>query len=167
AARQAARLSPRTVQYLRGILCQALGHAEKLGLGTRNVVSLKRHRARQLEERLAAGGLWQDTGLIFTTALGTPVDGKNLTHQFQHLLASADLPRRPFHVLRHSAATFLLAAGCDLRVAQQVLGHSQVALTANLYAHVMPTLLRNAAAKMDPLLRGKGTAGDRGSPGNP
>jgi integrase len=116
--------------------------------------ALRRHRVRQLEERLRAGPLWQDWGLVFTTATGTPICGKNLTHQFQRLLASAGLPRRPFHHLRHSAATFLLAAGCDIRTVQQVLGHSQISTTADLYAHVMPSLLKDAAEKLDAILRG-------------
>jgi integrase len=108
-----------------------------------------------LEERLAAGPLWEDSGLVFTTAHGAPLDARNVIRLYQErILPAAGLPRRPFHVLRHSAATFLLASGCDLRTVQQVLGHSQVSLTANLYAHVMPTLLRDAADKLDVVLGG-------------
>jgi integrase len=117
--------------------------------------ALRQHRVRQLEERLAAGPLWEDSGLVFTTAHGAPLDARNVIRLYQErILPAAGLPRRPFHVLRHSAATFLLASGCDLRTVQQVLGHAQVSLTANLYAHVMPALLRDAADKLDAVLRG-------------
>jgi integrase len=117
------------------------------------VQALREHRARQLAERLQAGAAWQEHGLVFTTSIGTPLDARNVVRHFHRLLAKAGLPRMPFHVLRHTAASLLLAQGLDLRVVQQVLGHSQIALTANLYAHVMPVLLREAAERMDALLR--------------
>jgi integrase len=58
------------------------------------------------------------------------------------------------HDLRHSCATLLLAQGVDPRTIMQTLGHSQVSLTLNTYAHVLPSLQREAAAKMDALLKG-------------
>jgi integrase len=67
-------------------------------------------------------------------------------------MPAAGLPRRPFHKLRHTAASLLLAHEVDIRVVQQVLGHSQISLTANLYAHVLPALLQDAAARMDAVL---------------
>jgi integrase len=117
------------------------------------IEALHAHKLRQLEERLAAGPAWQDSGLVFTTTIGTPLDARNVVRHFQTLLARAGLPRMPFHNLRHTAASLLLAQGLDIRVVQQVLGHSQIALTANLYAHVTPTLLKDAATRMDALLR--------------
>ncbi|HZU05719.1 MAG TPA: site-specific integrase [Chloroflexota bacterium] len=115
---------------------------------------LRRHRARQLEERLQAGAAWQDSGLVFTSTIGTPLEPRNVVRHFHGLLAKAGLPRRSFHQLRHTAASLLLAQGVDIRVVQQVLGHSQIALTANLYAHVLPVLLREAAQKMGAALWG-------------
>jgi integrase len=117
------------------------------------IEALRAHKRRQLEARLAAGPAWQDSGLVFTTAIGTPLDARNVVRHFHALLARAGLPRMPFHTLRHTAASLLLAQGLDIRVVQQVLGHSQIALTANLYAHVAPTLLKDAAARMDAMLR--------------
>jgi integrase len=81
------------------------------------------------------------------------LDARNVVRHFHALLARAGLPRMPFHNLRHTAASLLLAQGLDIRVVQQVLGHSQIALTANLYAHVMPILLKDAAERMDAVLR--------------
>lgn len=117
--------------------------------------ALRAHKVRQLEERLKAGPAWQgwDHDLVFTTTIGTPLEARSIVRHFHKLLQKAGLPRMPFHNLRHTAASLLLAQGLDIRVVQQVLGHSQIALTANLYAHVMPVLLKEAAARMDALLR--------------
>lgn len=114
---------------------------------------LQQHRANQLLEKAQAGESWREHGLVFASSVGTPVPARNLLRLWYNLLKKAGLPKRPFHQLRHTAASYLLAMGCDLRTVQQVLGHSQVGLTANLYTHVMPTLLEDAAQKMDALLR--------------
>lgn len=116
--------------------------------------ALREHRIRQLQERLLAGQTWQEHGLVFTTTIGTPLDARNVVRHFHGLLETAGLPRMRFHDLRHTAASLLLAQGLELRVVQEVLGHSQISLTANLYAHVMPVLMKEAAAKMDAVLRG-------------
>lgn len=67
------------------------------------VNALRAHRVRQLEERLLAGSRWQDSGLVFATTIGTPLDGRNVTRHFQKLLKDAALPRQRFHDLRHYA----------------------------------------------------------------
>jgi len=117
------------------------------------VSALRAHRVRQLEERLAAGSLWQETGLVFATATGTPLDGRNVTRQFQRLVKRAELPDGfRFHDLRHTCASLMLAQGEHARTIMEVLGHSQISLTMNTYAHVMPTLKRDAARRLDALL---------------
>ena len=116
------------------------------------VSALKSHRKGQLEERLAAGKAWTDSGLVFTSPLGTPLDPRNVTREFRALLETADLPRVRFHDLRHTAATLLLAQGVDPRTIMETLGHSQISLTMNTYSHVLPALQAEAAAKMDAIL---------------
>ena len=111
--------------------------------------SLVEHLSRQQELRMLAGGRWVVSSLIFTTSLGTPIDGGNVTRQFQHLLEVAGLPRLRFHDLRHSCASLLLAQGIAPRVVMETLGHSQIALTMNTYSHVMPAVQAEAAAAMD------------------
>jgi len=112
--------------------------------------ALREHRLRQVAERLAAGAAWQEEwDLVFCSTIGTPCDSRNIAHQFQSLLDRAGLPRTRFHDLRHSAATFMLAQGVPMRVIMEVLGHSQIALTMNLYSHVMPSMQRDAADRMD------------------
>jgi integrase len=101
------------------------------------VTSLRAHRTRQLEERLAAGGAWTDGGLVFTTPLGKPIDPQNARGEFKALLVTADLPSVRFHDLRHTAATLLLAQGVDRRTIMETLGHSQISFTMNTYSHVL------------------------------
>jgi integrase len=114
--------------------------------------ALRAHRIRQLEERVWAGSRWQEHGFVFTSTIGTPLNGSNVTHRFQLLLESAGLPRQRFHDLRHASATLLLAQGVSARVVMEILGHSQIALTMNTYSHVAPELQRDAADRMDSIL---------------
>jgi integrase len=116
------------------------------------VAALRTHRVRQLETRLAAGGRWQDYGFVFASAVGTPLEARNVTRQFKALLAVAQLPNIRLHDLRHSCATLLLAQGVNPRVVMDTLGHSQVSLTLNTYSHVLPALQRDAAARIDAVL---------------
>ncbi len=118
------------------------------------IIALRHHRVRQLQERLLAGQRWHDTGMVFTTTIGTPLDPRNVYRHFQRALAEAGLPRKRFHDLRHTCATLLLAQGVHPRVVMDILGHSQIALTMDTYSHVIPTLQREAAGRMDALLAG-------------
>jgi integrase len=59
--------------------------------------------------RLAAGKAWQDSGLVFTSPIGTPLDPRNVTREFQAMLKAANLHAIRFHDLRHTAATLLLS----------------------------------------------------------
>ncbi len=113
---------------------------------------LSHHRARQTEEQRAAGSQWIDTGLVFTTPIGTGLEGTAITKDFHRKLAQAGLPQRRFHDLRHSCATLLLVQGVSPRVVMDVLGHSQIGLTMNTYSHVIPDLRREAARRMDDLI---------------
>jgi integrase len=114
--------------------------------------TLRTHRVRQLEERIAAA-TWAESDLIFTTAIGTPLDRHNVTRYFQRILAQAGLPRQRFHDLRHLCASLLLAQGVPARVVMEILGHSGIQITLDTYAHVMPTMRRDAADRMNSLLR--------------
>ena len=116
--------------------------------------ALKAHRVRQLEGRMLAGARWQDTGFVFTTRDGAPVDPRNATRHFHKMLREAGLPAVRFHDLRHTAATLLHAQGVDARTIMQILGHSQISLTLNTYTHVLPALQQDAARQMDRALRG-------------
>jgi integrase len=115
--------------------------------------ALRAHKERQDSERDAARRRWHDTNLVFCRPDGYPLSGSVVTHRFQDLLAEAGLSRRRFHDLRHSCATLLLAQGVSPRVVMDVLGHSQISLTMNTYAHVLPELRRDAADRMSDLIQ--------------
>jgi len=116
------------------------------------VSKLYEHRARQGRERMQHGGDWSDLNLVFTSHRGTPLDNRAVTRTFQHILAENDLPRKRFHDLRHTCATFLALQGVSARVIMETLGHSEIGLTMDTYAHVLPALQREAADRMDDLL---------------
>jgi integrase len=123
-----------------------------LAVPTKIVESLRQHKSRQLEERRHAGLAWHDTDLVFARRNGYPLSSSVVTHHFQDLLKHMGLANRRFHDLRHSCATLLLAQGVSPRVVMDVLGHSQISLTMNTYAHVLPELRREAADRMNELL---------------
>jgi len=115
--------------------------------------ALREQRRRQLEARLAAGSKWRDAGFVFATPIGTPLDPANVSKKFKALLTTAGSPAVRIHDLRHTAATLLLLQGVSPRVVMETLGHSQISLTMNTYTHVLPQLQREAASKMDDILR--------------
>lgn len=114
------------------------------------IAALERQRALQEAARAAVGSAWQDKdGLVFCDALGRPLRGPDVNHAWHRLLDAAGLPSIPFHGLRHSAATAMLAAGVPLKVVSDQLGHSTITVTADRYAGVVPEQRREAAAAMD------------------
>jgi integrase len=115
--------------------------------------ALRRHRAAQLEERLQAGGAWQDNDLVFSDRYGQPILATELTRgAFYPLLARAGLPRVRFHDLRHSAASLLLAEGVHPKIVGDMLGHSTIAITIDLYSHTTPAMHRQAALALEAVL---------------
>lgn len=116
------------------------------------VDALRSHRVRQHRERLAAGDDWRDLGLVFTTRLGSPVEPRNLTRAFAALCRDAGLPAKRFHDLRHTCASLLLAQNVHPRVVMEILGHSGISVTMDLYSHVLPALHVDAANHMESLL---------------
>jgi integrase len=77
-----------------------------------------------------------------------------LYRQFRALVQRAELPRIRFHDLRHTAATLLLLQGINVKVVSEVLGHSSIAITLDLYGHVLPDMQQQAADAMEQILRG-------------
>jgi integrase len=124
---------------------------------------LRRHHGRQAAERERAANLWSGAhDLVFTTQFGTPIGPRNASRDLAAILARTALPRVTFHELRHSCGSLLLALGVDIKVIQEILGHSSIGVTGDVYAHVQLGLKRQAAEAMHGLLgEGAEPAGDR------
>jgi integrase len=112
------------------------------------VEALRAHRAAQLEERIAAGPLWQDHDLVFAQPNGRPIERKSDWRAWKALLREADVREVRLHDGRHTAATLLLSEGVHPRVVMEVLGHAQMRTTTDTYSHVLPALGRDAADRM-------------------
>jgi integrase len=119
-----------------------------LALPAQLVEALRAHRAAQLEERVAAGSLWEDHDLVFAQVNGRPIERKSDWKAWKNLLNEAGVREVRLHDGRHTAATLLLSEGVHPRVVMEVLGHSQMRTTTDTYSHVMPALGREAADRM-------------------
>ena len=108
------------------------------------VVALLKHKLRQDTERKMLGDGWVDRDLVFTTGHGTAIEPHNLFDHFKAALQTAGLPAIRFHDLRHSCASILLAQNVHPRVIMEILGHSEIGTTMNLYAHVIPEVQERA-----------------------
>ncbi|MBA2374865.1 MAG: site-specific integrase [Rubrobacter sp.] len=129
------------------------GKGRNIRLTRKATAALKAHRKRQLEERMRLAGLWEDHDLVFPSSIGTPVSGSNLNRAFKAHLKRAGLPHSTrFHDLRHTCATLLLRQGVNPKFVQELLGHSDIALTLNVYSHVLPDMGDAAAEAMDSAL---------------
>jgi integrase len=98
------------------------------------ISALREHRARQAKERLAAGSCWTDSGLVFTSRVGTPLEPDNLRRSWYEVRKVLDEPLR-LHDLRHTCVTLLLEAGVAPHIVQEIAGHSALDVTMTIYAH--------------------------------
>jgi integrase len=147
----------RTVTYVTGH-----GNVEgepKTAKGKRNimlppfvVVALKHHYTMQEKGRLEFGSTWIARDLVFPEKNGDFIVANTLLRRFHRLLKEIGLPRMRFHDLRHSTATLLLSMGVPLKVVQELLGHSSIDITANIYSHVLPSVHKDAMDKMGKFL---------------
>ena len=114
---------------------------------------LSQHKVRQQKERLALGR-WPDSDLVFRSTVGTPLEPRNASREWEKIRSAAGLPGVRLHDLRHSCASILTAQGVHPRVIMEMLRHSQISVTMNTYAHVAPMLQREAADVLERTLFG-------------
>ncbi len=116
---------------------------------------LRTHKALQAKERLAAGAKWVDTGYIFTTEIGTPIEPDNLWREGR-VLAAGDggAGEMRFHDLRHSCVTLLLRLGVPLHIVQAIVGHADVQVTMAVYAHASLEDQRKALEQLEEMVAG-------------
>jgi integrase len=124
-----------------------------VGLPQRAVSALKSHRKRQLEEKLAAGTLYRDEGLVFASGHGTPIDAQNVVNRYyKPLLKRAGLPPIRFHDLRHSCLSLLAQRGEPIRDLQALAGHATAAFTLQRYTHHYDASARRTAEAIGNIL---------------
>jgi integrase len=129
----------------------------QVALDAQTVAVLRAHRHQREQERTEAGMAWHDSGFEFTTETGELLHPAFVTAQFEQLAYLAGLPPIRLHDLRHFAATLALAAGVDIKIVQDMLGHSSRAITSDTYTTVLPEVARaaaEAAAALIPVLIG-------------
>jgi integrase len=130
---------PKTAGSIREVLLPAL-----------TAEALREHQASQQEQRSRASTDWHNHGFVFTNDRGGPLSAHNLLpRDFYPLLEQLELPRIRFHDLRHTAATFLLSEGVHPKIVSEMLGHTDIGITLNLYSHVIPGLQAHAAGTFD------------------
>ncbi len=117
------------------------------------IAPLRWQRLRQQGQRDQAGDKWEDSGYVFTSRTGRPIEPRNLSRSFERIADDAKLRRIRLHDTRHGCATLLFAAGVPARVVMEILGHSQIAVTMNIYTHVSDDSRREAMGHMDRLLK--------------
>jgi integrase len=109
-------------------------------------------RDRQADQRLNVEGDWDDTGYVFTTRTGRPVEPRNLSRSFDRIVASAGLPGIVFHDLRRTTATLLKSLGVPARDAQSILGHANITVTLGIYSEVFDPEIATALGRVNDAL---------------
>ncbi|MFI9548457.1 tyrosine recombinase XerC [Streptomyces sp. NPDC052016] len=129
------------------------GRARPVPLPLICLAALRWHRMRQTEAARRKGVELSPSAYVFTTRNGRPIDPQNVNRSFLRITAAAGLRRIRLHDARHGCATLLTAAGVAPRVVMEILGHSQISITMDVYTHVTSDTQREAISHMDRLLR--------------
>ncbi len=87
-------------------------------------------------------------GLIFPSSIGTPIESRSLVRGWHRQRERLGVPNCTFHSLRHSAASILLAMGANLHEVKETLGHSQISVTSDYYAHLFADARKEAAERV-------------------
>jgi integrase len=129
-----------------------------LALPQAAVHALKEHRKRQAEDRLVAGALWQDHGLVFASAAGTHLDAANVRREFRKITEAAGLgtglaPRD----LRHTFVSLMSADGVPIEEIARLAGHNRTATTELVYRHELRPVITTGAEVMDRILNSPGS----------
>ena len=116
------------------------------------VTELLAHKLRQAEELLRIGARAQRDSHVVAREDGAPVQPRSLTHEWVRLLGAHKLKRIKLHNTRHSHASHMLASNVHPKIVQERLGHSSIAITMDIYSHVMPNMQQDAVAQVDEVM---------------
>jgi len=153
-----AALSVTQVLYKRRGICQfkepkSEHSRRRLDLSPSIALFLRQYRADREMERLLLGKPLSKDNLVFSSGDGTPIDPGTLTHNFARIARKAGLPGTRFHDLRHTFASLMLLAGIHPKIVSEMLGHSSVAFTLDVYSHVIGGLQQAAVRRLDEVLQ--------------
>jgi integrase len=127
--------------------------ARTVALAATMIEELRAYRIRQAEEQVEFGVRQTDNSFVVAQYDGRPMQPNSLTHEWVRLLRKIGLPPLRLHDLRHAHATHSFLSGVHLKIAQERLGHSTVAITLDLYSHVLPGIQEGAVAQLDNALQ--------------
>jgi integrase len=120
----------------------------RIRLTAEAVEALRKHRIAQHQERLQLGSDWRDHGLVFCSSVGTPMNPDNfIKRQYKPLLRRAELPYIRFHDLRHTFASLMMPHVKNPQIVQQMLGHSRISTTLDVYSHLSPDMQEEAVGR--------------------
>jgi integrase len=140
----------------------AAGQNRRVGLGAVAVAAFRTWGRTQEQDRRAWQNRWQGGKWVFTREDGTPLLPQFVTKRFEQLVQRAELPAMTFHGLRHQHASLLIAQGIDLAVVSKRLGHSSIAITSDLYGHLLRDANRQAGEAAEALVpRGPEASGSQ------
>jgi integrase len=128
------------------------GEPRRVSLPAGTVEALRAHRACQGREQRLCGPAWADSGLVFTTAVGSPLDPNNVYDDFRDACRRAEVPVIRLHDGRHTAATLALQGGAHPKLVQEMLGHASIEMTLDTYSHVVPGMHREVADRIEQVL---------------
>jgi len=126
------------------------GKTRTIALPSLAVEELRRWRLSQAQELLRLGVRAGDNWHVVTQADGSPLQPRSLTHVVSAFLKEWGVT---LHKLRHSHASHMLASNVHPKIVQERLGHSSIAITMDIYSHMMPNMQGEAAAAVDEALR--------------
>ncbi len=129
------------------------GKGRTVALPKSVVEELRNHRIRQAETFLKLGIRLSEDGFVVAQADGSSLQPRSLSHAFQLFLAKHKLPRVRLHDLRHTHATAMLKNKIHPKVVQERLGHSTIAVTMDIYSHVLEGMQEDAAEIVDAALQ--------------
>lgn len=129
------------------------GSRRSIPLDPEALRALAEHRSAQARQKLSLGPAYENYGLIFASAVGSPLDPKNVKRRhFGPILKRANLPPIRMYDLRHTMATALLALDTNPKIVAERLGHASIRQTLDTYSHVLPTMQTQVTQRLSALL---------------
>ncbi|WP_147391993.1 tyrosine-type recombinase/integrase [Amnibacterium setariae] len=130
----------------------AAGQNRRVGLGPAAIAAFERWRRTQDADRELWQNQWAGGSWIFTREDGEPLVPQYVTKRFERVVRQAGLPVMTFHGLRHQHASLLIAQGVELAIVSKRLGHSSIAITNDLYSHLLKDANRQAGEAAEALV---------------